>query len=51
MFKIITFVISTPKAAKRIVTEFPNLCVLTSEIHEVAPNHFGEKYFGTDRAE
>merc|ERR1712156_333082 len=42
---------STPKAAKRIVTEFPNLCVLTSEIHEVAPNHFGEKYFGTDRAE
>ena len=42
---------STPKAAKRIVTEFPNLCVLTSEIHEVAPNHFGERYFGTDRAE
>jgi len=42
---------STPKAAKRIVTEFPNLCVLTSEIHEVAPNHFGEKYFGTDRTE
>ena len=42
---------STPKAAKRIVTEFPNLVVLTSEIHEVAPNHFGEKYFGTDRAE
>ena len=42
---------STPQAAKRIVTEFPNLTVLTSEIHEVAPNHFGEKYFGTDRAE
>lgn len=42
---------STPKAAKRIVTEFPNLCILTSEIHEIAPNHFGEKYFGTDRAE
>ena len=42
---------STHKASKRIVTEFPNLCVLTSEIHEVAPNHFGEKYFGTDRVE
>ena len=49
--KITVFLFSTPKAAKRIVTEFPNLCVLTSEIHEVAPNHFGEKYFGTDRAE
>ena len=48
---IFHFYNSTPKAAKRIVTEFPNLCVLTSEIHEVAPNHFGEKYFGTDRAE
>lgn len=42
---------STPQAAKRIVSDFPNLTVLTSEIHEVAPNHFGEKYFGTDRAE
>jgi len=42
---------STPKAAKRIVTEFPNLTILTSEINEVAPNHFGERYFGTDRAE
>lgn len=42
---------STPKAAKKIVTDYPDLCVLTSEIHEVAPNHFGEKYFGTDRAE
>ena len=22
--------------------------ILTSEIHPVAPNHFGQKYFGTD---
>ena len=42
---------STPKAAKRIVTEFPNITILTSEINEVAPRHFGERYFGTDRAE
>jgi len=44
---------STPKAAKRIVSDFPNLCVLTSEIDTTGtlPNHFGEKYFGTDRTE
>lgn len=44
---------STPKAAKRIVSDFPNLCVLTSEIdtNGTLPNHFGEKYFGTDRTE
>jgi uracil phosphoribosyltransferase len=42
---------STPNAAKRIVKDFPNLCVLTTELHEVTPNHFGEKYFGTDRAD
>ena len=37
---------STPKAAKRIVSDFPNLCVLTSEIDTTGtlPNHFGEKY-------
>lgn len=22
--------------------------ILTSEVHPVAPNHFGQKYFGTD---
>lgn len=22
--------------------------ILTSELHPVAPNHFGQKYFGTD---
>ena len=41
----------TPKAAKRIVETFPNLNVLTSELHEVTPNHFGEKYFGTEHSE
>lgn len=41
----------TPSAAKRIVTQFPRLNILTTEVHEVTPNHFGEKYFGTDRSE
>lgn len=42
---------STPSAAKRIVEEFPNLTVLTTEVHSVTPNHFGQKYFGTDHTE
>jgi len=41
----------TPDAAKRIVQTFPNLNVLTSELHYVTPNHFGEKYFGTEHSE
>jgi len=41
----------TPDAAKRIVTSFPNLNVLTTELHEVTPNHFGERYFGTEHSE
>lgn len=36
-------------SAVRCVTEtFPQLTILTTEIHPVAPNHFGQKYFGTD---
>ncbi|CAG5131565.1 unnamed protein product [Candidula unifasciata] len=38
----------TPQAAQQLVSEFPGMTILTSEVHPVAPNHFGEKYFGTD---
>ncbi|CAG2240737.1 uracil phosphoribosyltransferase homolog [Mytilus galloprovincialis] len=38
----------TPQAAKALVKRFPNMKVLTSEVHPVTPNHFGMKYFGTD---
>jgi len=41
----------TPIAGERIVKEFPNLSVLTTEVHPVTPNHFGQKYFGTDYSE
>ncbi|XP_060568712.1 uracil phosphoribosyltransferase homolog [Ruditapes philippinarum] len=37
----------TPQAAKAIISKFPDLSILTSEVHPVAPNHFGQKYFGT----
>ncbi|XP_074646930.1 uracil phosphoribosyltransferase homolog [Tubulanus polymorphus] len=39
---------TTPIAAKVVCQEYPSLKMLTSEIHPIAPNHFGQKYFGTD---
>ena len=41
----------TPDAAQRIVRDFPGATVLTTEVHPVTPNHFGQKYFGTDYTE
>lgn len=41
----------TPTAAERIVSEYPNLTVLTTELHPVTPNHFGQRYFGTDHVD
>ncbi|XP_050736416.1 uracil phosphoribosyltransferase homolog isoform X1 [Eriocheir sinensis] len=39
---------STPAAARTVTSAFPRMHILTSEVHPVAPNHFGQKYFGTD---
>ena len=38
----------TFKAAEFVVSNFPLITVLTTEVHSIAPNHFGQKYFGTD---
>lgn len=38
----------TPHAANSVITTFPAMRILTSEVHPIAPNHFGQKYFGTD---
>nr|CAG4645674.1 EOG090X09VM [Lynceus sp. MCZ IZ 141354] len=38
----------TPQAMDNIVSTYPQMKVLTSELHPIAPNHFGQKYFGTD---
>ena len=35
-------------ACLQIKKKYPLLTMLTSEIHPVAPNHFGQKYFGTE---
>ncbi|KAL2731994.1 uracil phosphoribosyltransferase [Vespula squamosa] len=45
---ILSNLFCTPVAAKTLVTVFPKMKILTSEIHCIAPNHFGQKYFGTD---
>lgn len=39
---------SSPRAAKIINGTFPRMFVLTSDINPVCPNHFGQRYFGTD---
>lgn len=39
---------SSPRAAKIINGSFPKMFVLTSDINTVCPNHFGQRYFGTD---
>ncbi|RZF48556.1 hypothetical protein LSTR_LSTR011171 [Laodelphax striatellus] len=45
---ILSNLFCTPFAAKSIISAFPQMTILTSEVHPVAPNHFGQKYFGTD---
>ncbi|XP_044759647.1 uracil phosphoribosyltransferase homolog [Coccinella septempunctata] len=45
---ILSNLFCTPRAVDAILQSYPKLKILTSEIHHVAPNHFGQKYFGTD---
>lgn len=45
---ILLSLFSTPHGAKAIVKEFPDITILTTEVHPVAPTHFGQRYFGTD---
>lgn len=45
---IILNLFCTPTAAVGVMKAFPLMTILTSEVHPIAPNHFGQKYFGTD---
>ncbi|KAM4665220.1 uracil phosphoribosyltransferase homolog [Discoglossus pictus] len=45
---ILLSLFSTPHGAVSIIQEFPDITILTTEVHPVAPTHFGQKYFGTD---
>ncbi|CRL06640.1 CLUMA_CG019562, isoform A [Clunio marinus] len=45
---ILSNLFCTPIAAQMVIQHFPDMKILTSELNPVAPNHFGQKYFGTD---
>ncbi|XP_063621227.1 uracil phosphoribosyltransferase homolog [Cydia splendana] len=45
---ILSNLFCTPAAVQAVVDYVPRMNILTSELHPVAPNHFGQKYFGTD---
>lgn len=38
----------TPAGVNSVIKSFPHMKILTSEVHPIAPNHFGQRYFGTD---
>ncbi|KAI1234679.1 hypothetical protein IHE44_0003053, partial [Lamprotornis superbus] len=40
---ILLSLFSTPHGAKSIIQEFPEITILTTEVHPVAPTHFGQK--------
>lgn len=43
---ILITLFSTLDGIRRICELYPDITVVVSEIHSVAPNHFGQKYFG-----
>ncbi|XP_067012951.1 uracil phosphoribosyltransferase homolog isoform X2 [Anabrus simplex] len=45
---IVSNLFCTPFAASSVISAYPQMKILTSELHHIAPNHFGQKYFGTD---
>lgn len=45
---ILSNLFCTPSAVESLTSEFPGMTLLTSEVCPIAPNHFGQKYFGTD---
>lgn len=45
---VVVTLFSTTQAVKNILMKFPEVKVLTSEVHRVCPTHFGHKYFGSD---
>jgi len=45
---VLVTLFSTPQGAKRCLREYPHITLMTSELHEQCPSHFGLKFFGTD---
>merc|ERR1711990_403402 len=45
---ILLTLFATPHGIRAINKAFPSIRISTSEVHQVAPTHFCQKYFGTD---
>ncbi|CAF1095788.1 unnamed protein product [Adineta ricciae] len=45
---IVICLFCTPDGIRKICEAYPEITIVVSEINDVAPNHFGQKYFGTD---
>ncbi|CAF3280119.1 unnamed protein product [Rotaria socialis] len=45
---ILVTLFSTPEGIKQTCERYPNIKIVVSEINKIPPNHFGQKYFGTD---
>ena len=45
---ILLTLFATPHGIRAINNAFPKIRISTSEVHQVAPTHFCQKYFGTD---
>ncbi|XP_022100453.1 uracil phosphoribosyltransferase homolog [Acanthaster planci] len=45
---VLLTIFCTPNGVKSVINKYSGIKILTSEVHPVTPNHFGQKYFGTD---
>jgi uracil phosphoribosyltransferase len=45
---ILLCLFSTPTGLQAVNNKFPNVDILTSEIHPNVPTDFGQRYFGTE---
>ena len=45
---VLVTLFSTPRGAFKCLKQYPNIIMLTSELHDLGPSHFGWKYFGSD---
>lgn len=45
---VVLTVFTTPQGVKFVLNRFPEVRVVTSEVDQSAPTHFGHHYFGTD---
>lgn len=45
---IVLTLFATPQGIRSVLLKYPQVKILTSEVHNVVPLHFGQRYFGTD---